>query len=109
MPIIGFSFTKIIADKKELLKPDTKLESHIDILRIEEEKNTTLGKEGLLRFDFSYNISYGIYAKIEFEGNILFMTSIKEAKDILVKWQKNKNMDPELSTLILNAMLHKCN
>ena len=47
MPIIGFSFTKIIADKKELLKPDTKLESHIDILRIEEEKNTTLGKEGL--------------------------------------------------------------
>ena len=91
MPIIGFSFTKIHAERKEIIKPQTKLDSHIDILRVEEEKHTTLEKDGVIRFDFAYAIAYGTSAKLEFEGNILYMTSAKEAKEILSKWQKNKN------------------
>ncbi len=110
MPIVGFNFSKISAERKEPIKSDTKISNTVDITRVEEEKNGSLASAGgLVAFSFEYAVTYGSSARIQLEGSILFLGDSKDTKKTVEGWKKNKSLDPALSTIIFNAMLFKCN
>src|SRR3989344_5494149 len=101
MPIVGFSFSKVLAEKKESLKADTKINNNISILNVAEEKNPSLTNSGgLVVFSFEYTVVYGNSAKIQLDGNILFMGESANTKKILDTWKKDKTIDASVSTQV---------
>lgn len=111
MAIVGFGFTKILGERKEPLKVDVKISSNVDIVAIDAEINQALSNnDSLVTFSFEYGVFYGTSAKIELYGTVLYMAeSPKDAKKILENWKKSKDITPELSTNVINAILFKCN
>ena len=110
MRFIGFNFNKIsvekFLDKVENLKIDTK----IDVSEINTIKSSFFKtKEELIGVKFSYAVNYNPdFAKIEFEGTIIFALEPKMAKDILSKW-KDKQMSEDFKITLFNLILRKSN
>ena len=107
---IGFNFEKIniekLSDKAENIKINTK----IDISDIKEIKSTLFKtKEGIVKVKFIYDINYDPgFAKVEFEGNVLFSLESKEAKDLVNQWKKKK-ISEDFRTDLFNFILRKSN
>ena len=82
--IVGFGFTKIIAEKKTPAQGKVDVNNNISIKSIE----TT---------DFSL------------VGEIIYVDEPKNTKEILEYWNKEKKIKNEIMASILNAILSKCN
>lgn len=108
--IIGFNLNKISVEKVPPKGPTPieKVNTKTDISGISEEKINIKDKTSL-QFDFGFTVNYEKdIAKIRFEGNVLYLTDPKEAKEALDAWKK-KEIPKELRVKILNAILSKCN
>lgn len=111
MKLIGFNFSKIHAEKAE--KPSGQsinVKSNIDISNIYEVKSEFIGmKESLVGVKFTYTIDYSSdFAKIDFEGTVLFSTTPKELKEILNTW-KGKKVHESFKIPLFNIILKKSN
>jgi len=111
MTIIGFNFTKIEAEKREMIKGKINVNNNVSIKQVDEKKlSITNEKQKVLSFKFEFmskydpNIGY-----IKFIGDVLLMEDSKKAKDILDEWKKDKKLLKEIMTPILNTVLNKCN
>ena len=110
MPIVGFNFNKITAEKNNKITGKLNIKNDLAIKDIEQEK-IALGKsEEVLKFNFEYVINYEPnVGKISITGNILHMDEPKKIKEILDDWKKQKKLPKELAPRILNTILSKCN
>ncbi len=113
MPIVSFSFDKIIADrKKQKLEVPLKAKTSIKITEIKEEELTLAGgrKDLLLRFFFEYFVDYQTdQASILLAGNVLFSGKREELEKIYKEWKKTKKFSPEVSKDVLNHVFVRCN
>lgn len=107
MRIIGFSFTKILAEKKEPLKPKTKIKMGMDISSIEKEKVGVLDQD-VIRADFDFKVEYDKFALFEFRGNIYFTATPDKIKEVIKKW-KDKKIPDEIRAALFNFVMTKCN
>ena len=107
---IGFNFEKINIEKLSDKAGNIKINTIIDISDIKEIKSTLFKtKEGIVKVKFIYDINYEPgFAKVEFEGNVLFSLEPKAAKDLVNQWKKKK-ISEDFRTDLFNFILRKSN
>jgi hypothetical protein len=111
MTIVGFNFTKLEAEKKEIVKGKVNINNNVSITGVE-EKNLSLAndKQKVLSFTFEFLAKYDPnIGFIKLIGDVLFMDDAKKAKETLDGWKKEKKLPKEIMTGILNTVLNKCN
>ena len=108
MRVIGFNFTKLLAEKLEGNRNQLKINAEIDIFEIKSLKTDVFrAKEDLIEVKFKYNVEYNPQiAKIEFEGLIVFSLDQKLAKQVLKDWKKKK-MPDDFRLILFNVILRK--
>ena len=106
MKVIGFNFTKLLAEKLEGNRNQLKINAEIDIFEIKSLKTDIFkAKEDLIEVKFKYNVEYvPKIAKIEFEGSIVFSLDQKLAKQVLKNWKKKK-MSEDFRLILFNVIL----
>src|SRR3989338_10950122 len=100
MTIIGFNFTKIDAEKKELVKGKININNNVSIKEVE-EKDLSLGnqKQKVLNFTFEFISKYDPdIGSIRLIGEVLFMDDSKNEKEILDGWKKVNSLQKETMT-----------
>ncbi|MFH1642266.1 MAG: hypothetical protein ABIC04_05180 [Nanoarchaeota archaeon] len=111
MTIVGFNFTKIEAEKKELIKGKININNNVAITQVEEKK-ISLGneKQKVIRFTFEFAANYEPnVGAINLIGDVLYLEATNKVKEILDGWKKDKKLPKEIMTSILNNILTKCN
>lgn len=108
---MGINFTKLHVERKSGPKGKINVSNNVAISDIEEVKLGFSGKtQKSLKFMFKFTSKYepevGI---IDLEGDLIYLTEDKKAEELLAQWKKNKKLDPELMTILLNNILNKCN
>src|SRR3989344_4184041 len=107
MPIVGFNFTKLRAEKKADITPQTRAKSDLRITNLSQE-NLAIGvSDDVIKFTFDFDISYGDAGSALLSGNLLYMDEPKKVKEILSEWKKDSRIDAELMTNVLNNILFK--
>lgn len=111
MTIVGFNFTKLEAEKKEMAKGKININNNVSITGVA-EKSLSLAndKQKVLSFTFEFMAKYDPdMGSIKLIGDVLFMDEAKKAKEILDGWKKDKKLPKEIMPGILNTVLTKCN
>jgi len=111
MTIVGFNFTKLEAEKKDMIKGKINVSNNVTISKVEEKK-LAIGndKQKVLAFTFEFASKYEPnIGSIKFTGDVLFMDDSKKVKEILDGWEKDKKLPKEIMPGILNTALNKCN
>ncbi|MBI2107541.1 hypothetical protein HYT54_00270 [Candidatus Woesearchaeota archaeon] len=109
--IAGFNFTKISAERSDLIKGKVDINNNVSIKNVE-ETDLSLGKQKqkALKFTFEFTSKYEpSFGAIILEGDILFLDDPKAVKDIMASWQKDKKIPKEIMLGLLNTVLAKCN
>ena len=109
--IVGFSFTKLSAEKNEAAKGKIDINNNVTIKNVE-EADLSLGKEkqNVVRFIFEFTSKYEPnVGAILFEGELLYLEDQKKIKEILSSWKQDKKVPKELMAGLLNTILTKCN
>tara|TARA_B100000315_G_C14506891_1_gene555030 strand:- start:352 stop:786 length:435 start_codon:yes stop_codon:yes gene_type:complete len=111
MTIVGFSFIKMVVERKGFVKGKVNIANNISIKNVEQsDLSLGKGKEPALKitFDFisKYNPSVG---EINLIGEVMNLEDAKKTKEILAEWKKTKKLPSEFMTPILNHVLTKCN
>lgn len=111
MPIVGFNIEKLYVEKKKPIEGNVRIKNDMTIKEIvKDDKSSSTEKEGILKFIFEFSTEYqeGI-GNIEIGGYVLYLDDKKKIKEILERWNKEKSMETDLLTRILNIILMKCN
>jgi hypothetical protein len=111
MTIIGFNFIKINIEKKGPVKGKINISNNVSIKDVEEIK-ISLGKseQKALRFIFEFVSKYEPnIGDITLKGEIIDLEDDKKTKEITDKWKKDKKLSKDMTTLLLNNVLAKCN
>ncbi len=111
MTILGINFTKISVERKDVMKGKINITNNVSITDIE-KADMDLGapkSEGLnIRFKFTSTYEPD-FAKMAFEGVLIYMDDEKKVKDILKDWKKDKKIEKDFMTNVINSLLNKCN
>lgn len=111
MPVVGFNFNKISAEKKDLIKKNTqiKINSKLAITNVNKEELPT-GKtkaEGL-KLDYEFFLDYQPdIAQIQINGFVYYMDDPNIIKDIVKGWEKEKNIPIDVKQQVLNTIILK--
>ncbi len=111
MPIAGFSFRKISAERTEGTGTKINIENNVSVKNIE-DIDIGLNKEGnkTLKFTFEFSAKFTPgFGEIILEGEVLYVGEEKKIKDILKEWKKDKKVNKDLFPEILNYLLTKSN
>lgn len=111
MPIVGFNFDKIIAEKtKSMVNRPVQVKNDLGILKVEKQEIPLTKTEEGIKFDFEFKAEYEPeVGHIILKGHVLFMGKPAEIKKILSNWKKNKNIEEGLMQVLLNTILVKSN
>lgn len=107
---MGLIYTKIYAEKLSNDFSNLKIETSLDITKIDELKNSNnQTKNRFLYIEFDYKINYGPkVAKIHFLGNLTISLDKEKAESLLKDWKNEKKIHP-LKLIIFNIILSKAN
>lgn len=110
MTVIGFNFTKMLIEKKGPVKGKVSINNNVGIKDLEETKlNINTNKKALkLNFEFTSAYEPNI-GKILLTGEVIYLIDKDKAADIVKNWKKNKKIEKDMMTQILNNVLNKCN
>jgi hypothetical protein len=110
MKIISFNFNKVSIEKLSDKIENLKINTNIDISKIDNVKSDFLNlKEDLLGVNFKYLINYDPnFAKIELIGTILLAMDSEAVKEVLEQW-KEKKMSEDFKISLFNVILKKSN
>jgi len=111
MAIIGFQYTKMIAQKNKPVKGKVNVNSNIVVNDIKEAKINvgTASKKGL-EISFKFTIEYAPkIAEIVLEGVVVYLGENKVIDDTVDLWKNKKSFNPVLAEEVFNYSLSKCN
>lgn len=110
MAIVGFSFTKVHAEKTSTPKGKVNISNNVKVSNIE-DANLSMGeKKKGLKLDFTFSSAYEPkFGAIDLDGNVILLEDVKAAKEVLDHWKKDKALPKELMPSILNHILERCN
>lgn len=111
MTVVGFNISKILVEKKNPIKGKINISNNVKITNVEEQ-DLSLGKakEKGLKFSFEFSSKYEPeIGEIRLEGDLLNIEEEKKVKEVLASWKKDKKINPDLMTDLLNVVLSKCN
>jgi len=110
MTVVSFNFTKMVAEKKKLIKGKIDIKNNIVIKNVSESKMAIDSNRTALKFDFEYLAKYEPeLGTIEISGETIFLTDKKIATDALKEWSKDKKVSGDFIGGLMNHILTKCN
>ncbi|KYK26466.1 hypothetical protein AYK26_04920 [Euryarchaeota archaeon SM23-78] len=110
MTVIGFSFTKMLIEKKNPVKGKVSINNNVGIKNLEETKLNINTNRKALKLDFEFSSTYEPnIAKILLTGEVIYLIDKDKAADVVKNWKKNKKIEKDMMTQILNNVLAKCN
>jgi hypothetical protein len=110
MRLLGFNFNKISAERLKNTRDDLKITSNIEIPSIEKTNSDFLKtkNEELISAKFKHTINYEPdVAVLELSGALLLSIESKQAKDLLKKWEENKQIPDDIKIPLLNLIIQK--
>ena len=110
MTVIGFNFRKITAERSSAPSGNVNISNNVSLKSVEEATVPVGSKsQKALRFNYEFNTKYDPkFGSIVIEGDVLYMTSNDIVESTLKNWKKNKKIEKEMLTPILNTILTKC-
>ena len=111
MTIVGFNFTKISGEKKDPVQGKISIQNNVSIKKMEDSKmgNGTNNQAGL-KITFEFTSTYmPDYANMIMEGNLIYLTEEKKAKDALLKWKKDKKLPNDMMLPVMTSVLNNSN
>ncbi len=110
MAIIGFSFTKMHAEKRSAVHGQININNNVSVTDLQDASlSMAQSKKGLkLLFAFTSTFEPGL-GSIQLDGEVVLLEDTKVAEELLSNWQKSKSLPQELMPVVLNAILERCN
>jgi len=109
MAMVGFSFTKINAERKVGTGQGVNIESNAGIVDLT-ELPVIDPKKTVLKFEFIFTVKYEPNAgKIELNGEVVEIYDKEFGSKVLEHWSKEKKLHPEVMQGVFNAVLSKSN
>ncbi|MBD3163992.1 hypothetical protein GF323_02230 [Candidatus Woesearchaeota archaeon] len=111
MTIVGFNFTKMEVEKASPASGKVNISNNVAVKDIA-ETDLSVGSERqkAIKFMFEFTSKYEPkVGKILLGGEVLFLEDSEKVKKILTDWKKDKKIEKELMSNILNTVLAKCN
>jgi hypothetical protein len=108
MKILGFNFTKLQAEKVSNKIEGVKINTNIDLTKIETVNPGEIKvKEELLGVSFKFDISYDPdFAKVSLEGSIVLAIDSRTHKEVLKQW-KDKQIPESFRLDLFNIIMKK--
>nr|MCK4929511.1 hypothetical protein [Nanoarchaeota archaeon] len=110
MTVIGFSFTKMLIEKKNPVKGKVSINNNVGIKGLEETKLSINTNRRALKLNFEFTSTYDPnIGKIFLEGEVIYLIDKDKAAEAVKNWKKNKKIEKDMMTNVLNNVLAKCN
>ncbi|MBN1646239.1 hypothetical protein JW868_04335 [Candidatus Woesearchaeota archaeon] len=113
MAVIGFNFTKMLAEKAKPTKGNISINNNLDLKSVEEVKMAVTENKAVLKLNFKFITTYQPdFGRIEFEGNVLFLDDKQKVKEVIdnwTKWIKEKKFGTMITEQMIPNILNKCN
>ena len=109
MTIIGFNFSKMLAQQKKAAKGSLKIGTNVKIDSLEKTSLVFDKERTALKLGFSYQVKYDPdIGGVDLQGDILFLQENKVAETLLAEWAKKKALPKNVSSSLVNAIMQKC-
>ena len=111
MTIVGFNFSGMNVDKREMVNEKINISNNVAITGVE-KTDLALGtsKQNAIKFLFKFDTIYNPnVGSIKLTGDVIYFAEDKKVKEIIDQWKKTKKIDQTITESILNAILSKCN
>jgi hypothetical protein len=110
MTVIGFSFTKMLVEKNNPVKGKVSINNNVGIKSLEESKLNIDSSRRALKLEFEFSSTYEPnIGKIHFDGEVIYLVDKDKAEEAIKNWKKNKKIEKDMMTNVLNNVLVKCN
>lgn len=110
MTVIGFSFTKMLVEKTAPIKGKVSINNNVGIKNLEETKLNINSDKKALKLDFEFTSTYEPnIGKMLLTGEVIYLVDKAKAEEAVKNWKKNKKVEKEMMTKVLNNVLAKCN
>jgi methyltransferase-like protein len=110
MTVIGFSFTKMLVEKTAPIKGKVSINNNVGIKNLEETKLNINSDRKALKLDFEFTSTYEPnIGKMLLTGEVIYLVDKAKAEEAVKNWKKNKKVEKEMMTKVLNNVLAKCN
>lgn len=111
MTVAGFSFTKILVEKKGVGKGKVNISNNVSLKNAEEAKFALgKGEQKGAKFEFEFISKYEPdIGTINLTGDLLFIADEKTVSDALAMWKKDKKVPEVVMTQVINTVLHNSN
>jgi len=107
MKIVGFNFTKILAEREGPAEGKVNISMTLDIDSMTKESLQAISQT-VVKSDFNFLVKYEKMAKLEFKGSIYFTAEDEKIKEIMKKW-KDKKVPDDIRVPLYNLILTKSN
>jgi len=109
MAMVGFSFTKISAERKNSGGKAINIESNAGVTNLV-EMPVIDPKKSVLKFEFTFTVKYEPNAgNITLSGELIQLYDKEFGAKILEQWTKDKKILPEVMREVFNVILAKSN
>jgi hypothetical protein len=109
MAMVGFSFTKINAERKNVGGQAVNIESNAGVTNVT-EMPVIDAKKTVLKFDFTFTVKYEPNAgNIVLSGELVQLYDKEFGSKVLEHWAKDKKILPEVMREVFNTILSKSN
>ncbi|OYT32209.1 hypothetical protein DRJ22_01830 [Candidatus Woesearchaeota archaeon] len=111
MSVIGMQFNKIIIEKTNPVKGKISVKNNVALEKVEKhEVPVGTSKQTTARFHFKFTASYEPkIASITLKGFLTWFDKKEKIEELAKTWSKDKKIDKEIMTEVLNTILGKCN
>ncbi len=109
MAIVGITFRKICAEKKNIVKGKVTIANDLSLEKVEEAKIPLAdSKQTALNFKFNYSTKYEPeIGNIDIKGDVLWVDDSEKNKELLKQYKKDKNVPLDIKMAIFNNILSK--
>ena len=109
MAMVGFSFTKMTAERKPVSNIAINIESNASITAVT-ELPVIDSKKALLKFEFTFVVKYEPeIGKIEIVGELVNLYDKEYGLKVIEHWAKNKKLPNEIIPEVFNTVLARSN
>ena len=120
MQVIGFTFTKIHAERKDTFQQKQSINTNLQFLDLIKDKLSLLKDQEVIKIKFQYSLNYsnsendskkGKKSKnngeVIIEGIITIAATPEESKEVQKSWKK-KELPVNMKLILYNLILKKC-
>lgn len=111
MPVVGLAFDKIVIEKHGPVKGKVQVNNNVaikDVLKTDLAVGPT--KQAAVKFQFEFTAKYEPkLGDITMNGFLTFFDKPEKVTEILDGWKKDKKVQKEVMSSVLNTVLSRCN